>query len=85
MERVDADALELVLEAVLAHLERLELVLVHVRPPEQPRVQHVREVLAAGHLHAAPPTMHIQLHMQFHVHVHVNAAYHRSSFTSAGE
>lgn len=49
--RVDADALEFVLEAVLTHFERLELVLVHVRPPEQLRVEHVREVLASGHLH----------------------------------
>ena len=52
MVRVDAHALELVLEAVLADFERLELVLVHVGPPEELRVEHVREVLAAGHLRA---------------------------------
>lgn len=51
--RVDAHAVILQVEGVLAELDVLQLVLVEVRPAPQPRVDDVRETLPARHLRGA--------------------------------
>lgn len=53
MVRVDAHAVILEVEGVLAELDVLQFVLVEVRPAPQPRVNDVRETLPARHLRGA--------------------------------
>lgn len=50
MVRVDAHAVVLQVEGILAEFDVFEFVFVEVRPAPQPRVNHMRETLPARHL-----------------------------------